>query len=103
MFDGVIHGFLRNVIEMRCHGVVVDQHGRFALEAAGNSEEIFDFTGPELERGHQALSIGDDRQQASRQFTCLVNRFIHQLHDLGGVGGVDLPAFQPAWLHAPWP
>ena len=48
VFDGVIHGFLRNVIEMRRHGVVVDQHGCFAFEAAGNSEQIFYLSAPRV-------------------------------------------------------
>ena len=55
MLDGIVHGFLRDVVEMRGHGVIVDQHGGFALEAAGNPKEILDLTGPELQGRHQSL------------------------------------------------
>src|SRR4051812_38228031 len=41
VLDGVIHGFLGDVIEMRRHRVVVDQHGRVAFEATADSEEVF--------------------------------------------------------------
>ena len=85
MFDGIIHGFLRNVIEMRRHGVVVDQHWCFALEAAADSKQIFNFCCPELESRHEAMGVGDYGQEAACQFARLVDRLIDQGDDLGGV------------------
>ena len=93
VFDGIVDGFLRDVIEMRGHGVVMDQHRRIALEAAGDPKQILHFAGPTLERGHETVRVGHNGQKAARQLPRLMDRLVHKLHDLGGVGGSVSAAF----------
>ena len=47
VLDGIVHRLLRDVIQMRRHGRIVNQYRVFALEATGKSEQVFDLTGIE--------------------------------------------------------
>ena len=60
MFDGVVHGLLCDVVEVRGHGVVVDKDGRFALEAAGNPKQIFDLVAQTCSADIRPLRVRDD-------------------------------------------
>ena len=85
MFNGIVNRLARDVVKVRGHRVIMNQHRGKTLEAAGNPKQIFHFARPLLERGHEPLRVGHDRQQAARQFTRLMNGFIHKSHDLGRV------------------
>ena len=49
MLDGIVHGLASNVVEMRRHGVIVDQHGSKTLEPAADREQVFHFAGQLLQ------------------------------------------------------
>ena len=45
VLDGIVHGFLSDVVKMRRHGSVVNQHGRIALKTADDTEQVLDLAG----------------------------------------------------------
>ena len=61
VLDGIIHGFLGNVIKMGGGRGVMDQDRRLALEAATNPEQIFEFRGVELQGRHEPMRIRHHR------------------------------------------
>ena len=55
------------------------QHRASHDEAARDAEEVLDLAGESLERRHQTVGVGHDRQQAARQLARLLDRLVHQL------------------------
>src|SRR5215472_9614510 len=43
VFHRVVNGLLRDVVEVRCHGRVVNQYHLFTIEGACDPKEVFDF------------------------------------------------------------
>ncbi len=86
VFDGVVHGLLRDVKQMRGHDDVAEQHRLVAHELARHGEEILDFAGKPPEGRHQTVGVRDHGQEAARQLARPLNRRVHQLHDLCGFG-----------------
>src|SRR5262245_39975821 len=82
MLDRIVHCFLRNVIEMGGDVDVSDQDGLGALEATADAEQVLDLAGPPLERRHEPVGVGHNRQEAARQLPGLVDRLVHEADDL---------------------
>ena len=103
MFDGVIHCFLGNVVEVCGHGIVVNQHCRFALELARYTEEIFDLAAHSwrADISPWASETTGSRPRASSRVLC--DRFVDEAHDLGRVGGFGKLLFGELLIRAPWP
>ena len=82
MLHGIIHRFLRDMIE-------VGGHIRRRESDTGSShwkrqeilKQIFDFGRPSLSAPTSVLGIRHYRQQTVRQFSGLVDGLVHQRHD----------------------
>src|SRR6202167_6139056 len=86
VLDRVVHGFSRDVVKVRRDTHIVNQDRRATFEAASDSEEILHLFGATRQSRHQPVSIGYNRQKTARKLPRLVDCFIHQVHDLCGVG-----------------
>lgn len=57
MLDSVVHRFLGDVVKVVRNAFVMNQDGIIALEAAGDTEDTFDFAGVLLQSRHQTMSV----------------------------------------------
>ena len=104
MLDRVVHGLLRDVIQMRCQRRR-HESGRGSHTESGRTRQ----RDPATSAAHcckadiRPCDSETTGQQTPGQFACLVDRFVHQLHNLGCISVVgqicsSLPAFASCTL-----
>ena len=87
VLDGVVYSFLRNVVQVHAHAVIVNQHRLDAIEAAADLEHVIDLARQLFQGGHKAEGIGHDGDQAARKVPGFADRFVDQLYYFFGGRG----------------
>ena len=81
MANRIIHGFLRDMVEMGGHVYIVDHHRLRAFKPATDIKKVFQLAGTSFERGHQSVGFRDHRQQAARELLRFADGIVDQLYD----------------------